>query len=867
MAFRQRFLILAVSFVALARMVGVATALDPLAYTSLGNLSVPTGTLTFNTDTLSITGGGGGLTSTSGVTQTQVGGPTIAVFDFTNVSIAGGVTVQVTGSRPIAILSRGDAIIDAAVNISGANGSAGTPGVNGNNGSGGTVGNVDGNSGGFGGPAPTGGEPGGKGGDGGYNTASGQTGLNGSGAALGGIGGATGNPGGAGANGTAGAAGTAGGAGNNAPVLSNPSVLTGGADGATGAAGTNGRGGGGGGGGGGQSGPVITPGKGHGGGAGGAGGTGGTAGTGGQGGRGIEVGAVGAVTLSAQFTSRGGNGGAGGGGGSGGAGGPGVLTGGEVGSGGNGGPGGFGGTGGSGGGGGGGLVYLHGQTVYAPSADVRGGLRPVVGDLGGSGLFRLEGTTSLHVNGTTAGQYDRVDVQGQLQLVGGAKFLFPNEQLATTFQSAPPLNFDSFFSLNSLPVPDLTPYQSLSYSATSPGRTFSVTLNPNRTLTFIRNIVPPTAWTDGTGSWNTAANWNLGVPSATNPAVATAYIQNGGTAQIIGGSANVLELRVGGTGPGNLVVDGGNLNVTLDFQVASSSGASSATIQGAGTVTSPSTIVNGPNASMTITGTNTIYTATADFTVASSGTGNPQLFLQNGGRLNSPLGVIGALPGSNGTVTISGINSRWTSDLMLIGQQGSATLTIQSGGRLSAGETRIAAQPGSMATVTVTGPVAPPGQTGALTGSVFTVGHQGTATLNITNGGFVNAGSSTIGKLAGSFGTATVTGAGSAWFSNSLTVGDQGSGGLSILDNGYVSATSLAIGSQGGVLVQGGWLRLTTATGVDRLNFSSGTLELTGDRDSSEPITFAQFGFPSVISAGRTFRIEGDFTVTGQNNL
>src|SRR5262245_15932148 len=666
MAFRQRFLILAVSFVALARMVGVATALDPLAYTSLGNLSVPTGTLTFNTDTLSITGGGGGLTSTSGVTQTQVGGPTIAVFDFTNVSIAGGVTVQVTGSRPIAILSRGDAIIDAAVNISGANGSAGTPGVNGNNGSGGTFGNVDGNSGGFGGVAPTGAEPGGKGGDGGYNTASGQTGLSGSGGALGGIGGATGNPGGTGANGTAGASGTAGGAGNNAPALSNPSVLTGGSDGATGAAGTNGRGGGGGGGGGGQSGPLITPGKGHGGGSGGAGGTGGTAGAGGQGGRGIEIGAVGAVILSAQVASRGGNGGMGGSGGFGGAGGPGVLTSGEVGSGGNGGPGGGGGAGGSGGGGAGGLVYLHGQSVYAPGADVRGGLRPVVNDIAGSGLLRMQGTTVLDVNGFTSGQYDRVDVLGQLQLVGGARFAFANEQLASNFASVNPLDFDDFVSLNTAPVPDLTPYQSLTYTAASPGRNFTVTLNPDRTFTTTRVVVPPTSWTDGTSNWNTPANWNLSVPSATNAARSTAIIENGGTAQITS-AANVMELRVGGTGPGHLEVNGGNLSVTLDFQVASSSGASSATIQGGGTVTSPSTIVNGNNASFLIAGAGTIFTATDDFTVGNAGAGTPSLNIENGGRLNAKLSTIGKLTGSNGTANVRGLNSRWDSDNLEVG--------------------------------------------------------------------------------------------------------------------------------------------------------------------------------------------------------
>src|SRR5262245_55220987 len=101
MIIERRLVLLLATVAMLPAMVEIAYALDPLSYTSLGTLSVNSGTLTFNTDTLSITGGGG-LTSTTGVTQTQPSGPTIAVFDCTNVSIGSAVTVQVTGSRPIA---------------------------------------------------------------------------------------------------------------------------------------------------------------------------------------------------------------------------------------------------------------------------------------------------------------------------------------------------------------------------------------------------------------------------------------------------------------------------------------------------------------------------------------------------------------------------------------------------------------------------------------------------------------------------------------------------------------------------------------------------------------------------------------------
>src|SRR5688572_5431292 len=69
--------------------------LDPLVYTSLGNLA-PTGTVTVNTDTLTMSGGG---VSETGI---DVGG--VAVFTFDDVDI--DTTFNVVGSRPLAILSK-----------------------------------------------------------------------------------------------------------------------------------------------------------------------------------------------------------------------------------------------------------------------------------------------------------------------------------------------------------------------------------------------------------------------------------------------------------------------------------------------------------------------------------------------------------------------------------------------------------------------------------------------------------------------------------------------------------------------------------------------------------------------------------------
>jgi len=93
----------------------------PFAYSSLGDLDVTSGSLTFNTDTLIVSGGFAG----TGVIQTQVVGPEIAVFTFGAVNIGAGVTVNAVGSRPLAILSQGNLTVAPSLNFSGSNGGDG----------------------------------------------------------------------------------------------------------------------------------------------------------------------------------------------------------------------------------------------------------------------------------------------------------------------------------------------------------------------------------------------------------------------------------------------------------------------------------------------------------------------------------------------------------------------------------------------------------------------------------------------------------------------------------------------------------------------------------------------------------------------
>ena len=88
--------------------------LDPFAFSAIGSFSAGSGSVVFNTDTLTVTGPG---LSGSGVAFNQPGGPTVAVFNFSSFLATGSTTVAVTGSKPFALLSQGAATVPT-INVS-----------------------------------------------------------------------------------------------------------------------------------------------------------------------------------------------------------------------------------------------------------------------------------------------------------------------------------------------------------------------------------------------------------------------------------------------------------------------------------------------------------------------------------------------------------------------------------------------------------------------------------------------------------------------------------------------------------------------------------------------------------------------------
>src|SRR3954451_18057863 len=88
-----------------------AGPLNPLDFQSLSTLNLSTGSYTFNTTTDQL------LDSNKNVLFTGVTSNGIAVFDFNQVVIGGG-TFTATGSNPLALLSRGDIIVNGTIDVS-----------------------------------------------------------------------------------------------------------------------------------------------------------------------------------------------------------------------------------------------------------------------------------------------------------------------------------------------------------------------------------------------------------------------------------------------------------------------------------------------------------------------------------------------------------------------------------------------------------------------------------------------------------------------------------------------------------------------------------------------------------------------------
>lgn len=104
----------------------IGSRFDPDDYTDNGALNLTSGTINFDTDSLSFSGAASG--SGTAVTS-QGGGVELALFNFSDLDIGSGVTVNVTGNRGIVLASKSDIDFGSTLSVNG-----GTPGNNSTNG-------------------------------------------------------------------------------------------------------------------------------------------------------------------------------------------------------------------------------------------------------------------------------------------------------------------------------------------------------------------------------------------------------------------------------------------------------------------------------------------------------------------------------------------------------------------------------------------------------------------------------------------------------------------------------------------------------------------------------------------------------------
>ncbi len=211
------------------------------------------------------------------------------------------------------------------------------------------------------------------------------------------------------------------------------------------------------------------------------------------------------------------------------------------------------------------------------------------------------------------------------------------------------------------------------------------------------------------------------------------------------------------------------------------------TIRDGGTVSSGLSRIgfaSGSEGILTVTGPGSTWTSSHFLEIGYGGTG--ALTIRDGGTVSSLDGRVGRLSGSNGLVTVSGVGSNWTanSNSISVGRTGTGTMIIEDGGAVSSSWGLIGVQSGSDGAVTVSGPQSKWTMSGR-----FLVSDLGKSILMIENGGTVSNADATIGRDSGSNGAVMVTGPGSRWINSlSLTVGSVGTGigTMTIGDGGFV---------------------------------------------------------------------------------
>ncbi|WP_417549110.1 autotransporter domain-containing protein [Methylophaga sp.] len=310
-------------------------------------------------------------------------------------------------------------------------------------------------------------------------------------------------------------------------------------------------------------------------------------------------------------------------------------------------------------------------------------------------------------------------------------------------------------------------------------------------------------WIAGTGDWENDSNWSNGFVSVVPDEDAIAFVDNGGTAQVLVPGATASEIHIGTLSNGSLdIFGGGQLESFSNNVIGDNTGSSGAvTVDGIGS----SWQLSGPSASLD---------------VGASGEGS--LTITNGGEVLNTDSIlstyIGDKSGSSGTVTVDGTGSNFTNinGSIDVGNSGTGTLDILNGGTVSNTFGFIGTSAGGEGTVMVDG-----------TGSSWNnsndlyLGDWGNGTLNIVNDGLVTAARVEFGRADGS-GTLNIGNGGAAGILNAARV-NGGPGTATLNFNHNESNYFFTNDSTSG----GDTIRITGTTDVNFVG--SGTTYISGN--------------------------------------
>jgi len=343
-----------------------------------------------------------------------------------------------------------------------------------------------------------------------------------------------------------------------------------------------------------------------------------------------------------------------------------------------------------------------------------------------------------------------------------------------------------------------------------------------------------TATVSGTGAtWNNGTgNLNVGFYGSNN----AINVGNGGAV-----TAGLGELGVfsGANGNGVTISGTGQMNLSSDMIVGLASNTNSLTVQAGGALTSVNGFVGDSTTSgntATITGANSIWTASGTLYVGIAGSNN-LLTISNGGKVavNAADAAIGTNAGASGNeILVTGTGSVLSNltGTLYVGRSGTNnSLHVQSGGLVSSKNVRIGGGTGTNGTTTGNGAyVDGSGSIWNVTGTMRVGSDGSNSTLQITSGGVVNVtGNSFLGYNATSSNNSVlISGAGSQLNAHALAIGNvAGSTGniVTVGNGGALQASAIGVGGGNTLEIDGTATAVTTGAGTFTMA-STGTLAI-----------------------------------------